>query len=45
MLEMPAGCSTGPWPCTTVRGLGERVGDVAIGDGDGVRARGDSGML
>ncbi len=28
-----------------VSGLGLRVGDVAIGDGDGVRASGDSGML
>ena len=28
-----------------VSGLGLRVGEVAIGDGDGVRASGDSGML
>ncbi len=28
-----------------VRGLGLRVGDVAMDDGDGVRASGDSGML
>ena len=26
-------------------GLGLRVGDVAIGDGDGVLARGDNGIL
>ena len=28
-----------------VSGLGLRVGEVAIGDGEGVRASGDSGML
>ena len=43
MLEMPGGWLS--WPCTRVSGLGLRVGDVAIGDGDGVRASGDSGML
>ncbi len=45
MFEMPCGWRFGPWPCTMVRGLGLRVGDVAMGDGDGVRASGDNGML
>ena len=35
-----------PWCLsTTVRGLGLRVGDVAMLDGDGVLASGDSGIL
>lgn len=39
VLELP-----GWWPAENVRGLGDRVGDCGKGDGDGVRASGDSGM-
>lgn len=40
VLELP-----GWWPAgENVRGLGDRVGDCGSGDGDGVRANGDSGM-
>lgn len=39
VLELP-----GWWPDENVNGLGDRVGDCGNGDGDGVRASGDSGM-
>lgn len=39
VFELP-----GWWPAEKVSGLGERVGDCGSGDGDGVRANGDSGM-
>lgn len=39
VLELP-----GWWPAENVSGLGDRVGDCGSGDGDGVRASGDSGM-
>lgn len=39
VFELP-----GWWPDENVSGLGERVGDCGRGDGDGVRANGDSGM-
>lgn len=39
VLELP-----GWWPAENVSGLGDRVGDCGSGDGDGVRAKGDSGM-
>ena len=46
MLEMPGGCSAcAPAVCPIVSGLGLRVGDEAMGDGEGVLARGESGML
>lgn len=43
MFEIPGGWLICPW--TRVRGLGLRVGEVAIGEGDGVLASGDRGML
>jgi len=39
VFELP-----GWWPDENVSGLGDRVGDCGSGDGDGVRASGDSGM-
>jgi len=39
VLELP-----GWWPDENVSGLGDRVGDCGSGDGDGVRANGDSGI-
>ena len=38
-LEAP-----GWWPMGTASGLGDRVGETGSGEGDGVRANGDSGM-
>ena len=38
--ELPTWC-----PCTPARGLGERAGDEAMLEGDGVRARGLRGKL
>ncbi len=45
IFDIPGGWRIAAWPCTIVSGLGLRVGDVAIGDGEGVRASGDNGML
>jgi len=39
VLELP-----GWWPDENVSGLGDRVGDCGSGDGEGVRASGDSGI-
>lgn len=39
VLELP-----GWWPVENVKGLGDRVGDCGSGEGDGVLARGDSGI-
>ena len=33
------------WSITRVSGDGDRVGDVVRGDGDGVLANGDTGIL
>lgn len=39
VLELPGWC-----PIGNARGLGERVGDAGRGEGEGVRASGESGI-
>lgn len=39
VLEDPGWC-----PMGRARGEGDRVGEMGIGEGEGVRARGDRGM-
>lgn len=43
VLEEPAGC-TWCWVRGSARGEGDLVGDTGTGEGDGVRASGESGM-
>lgn len=33
------------WFCVNVRGLGLRFGEVGMGEGEGVRVKGDNGIL
>lgn len=45
MLELPIWWPEEVWPCVNARGLGLRFGEVGMGEGEGVRAKGDNGIL